>query len=348
MSESFAIAGGRAARQVVDITDDLTCLDSGDEWFVVGYFEGPVLALKFAQWMDEKAFSSSLPRAWSGTGEWQTHTSQTDYETSVETTRQRIAAGDVYQANICRLISTPWPEHSHIGGLYQLLQKHNPAPMSAVVYVDDPRLAKWGIESLEIASASPEIFLTRKGNVVSSSPIKGTATSKENFLQKDNSENIMIVDLVRNDLSRVCDVASIEVPHLLQPQEHPGLVHLVSTVQGRLHEKVSWSEIFSATFPPGSVSGAPKSSALKLITELELPRNVYCGTLGVVDAGQRQASLSVAIRTFWKSQGRLWFGTGSGITWGSTPTGEWEETNLKARHLLHVAAMTDDSDGHHV
>jgi para-aminobenzoate synthetase component 1 len=340
MSESFAIAGGRAGRGIVDITDDLSCLDSGDEWLVVGYFEGPVLALKFEQWMPAESLTSAVPARWSGARDWQSHTSQAEYEAAVETTRQRIAAGDVYQANICRLISTEWPEQSTIAGLHSLLQKHNPAPMSALVNVVDSRLQRWGIESLEIASASPEIFLVRNGQIISSSPIKGTAPVDQDFLQKDNSENIMIVDLVRNDLSQVCDIASVEVPHLLQPQSHPGLVHLVSTVQGQLRDGVSWSDIFDATFPPGSVSGAPKSSALTIIKELEKPRGIYCGTIGVVNAKQQTASLSVAIRTFWKSNNRLWFGTGSGITWGSTPSGEWEETQLKARHLISVAAMS--------
>ncbi len=339
MSQSFAITSGRAGVGVVDITDDLSCLDSGGEWLVVGSFEGPVLAIAFDTWVKATDFASSNRAAWSGASQWQSHTSQSEYEAAVETTRQRIARGDVYQANICRLLSAPLPGSHDIIGLYHLLQKHNPAPMSAVVNVVDSRLSRWGLESLEIASASPEIFLQRNGNVISSSPIKGTAKNAEEFLQKDHSENIMIVDLVRNDLSRVCDVASISVPHLLQPQQHPGLVHLVSTVEGRLNDSVSWSSIFDATFPPGSVSGAPKSSALELITELEQPRRIYCGTIGVVNAETKQASLSVAIRTFWKEGNRLWFGTGAGITWGSDPKLEWRETELKAANLMRVAAM---------
>ncbi|MEY4348375.1 MAG: hypothetical protein RIS43_794 [Actinomycetota bacterium] len=339
MTQSFAIAGGRAGIGVTDITDDLSCLDSGREWLVVGAFEGPVLAIAFEKWVAASDFSHHGPRTWSGASHWMSHTSESDYKRAVETTRERIARGDVYQANICRLLSAPLPQSHDVFALYELLQQHNPAPMSAVVNVVDSRLARWGMESLEIASASPETFLTRAGNVITSSPIKGTAKSADGFLQKDNSENIMIVDLVRNDLSRVCDVASISVPHLLQPQVHPGLVHLVSHIEGHLLDSVGWSEIFSATFPPGSVSGAPKSSALNLIAELEQPRGIYCGTIGVVNAQEKTASLSVAIRTFWKSQNRLWFGTGAGITWGSDPDLEWQETELKAAHLMKVAAL---------
>ncbi|MEY4323001.1 MAG: hypothetical protein RL410_782 [Actinomycetota bacterium] len=339
MTQSFAIASGRAGVGVVDITDDLSCLDSGGEWLIVGLFEGPVLAISFEHWMDARNFVAPKSGWWSGASNWQSHTSQTAYENAVEVTRQRIARGDVYQANICRLLSAPLPDSHDIFAFYQLLQQHNPAPMSSVVNIVDNRLSAWGIESLEIASASPETFLIRTGNVIRSSPIKGTAKSVDGFLQKDNSENIMIVDLVRNDLSRVCDVASISVPHLLQPQQHPGLVHLVSTVEGRLEDAATWTEIFDATFPPGSVSGAPKSSALTLIAELEQPRGIYCGTIGVVNGDTKTANLSVAIRTFWKERNRLWFGTGAGITWGSDPTLEWQETELKAANLMKVAAM---------
>ena len=338
MSESYASLSGKTAKTLIDITDDLSCLDSDGSWLVLGYFEGPILAAKFETWSDAKA-----PRGtWRGTSSWQSHTSQAQYETAVEETRQRIAAGDVYQTNVCRLLSAPWPDDSSIAGLHTLLQMHNPAPMSAVVELHDRRLKKWGFDSIEIASASPEIFLSRRVRVISSSPIKGTAPIGSNFLAKDNSENIMIVDLVRNDLSRVCDVASIEVPHLLQQQEHPGLVHLVSTIQGNLRPDVTWNEIFSASFPPGSVTGAPKSSAVSLIQELEEPRGIYCGTIGIVDADRQTADLSVAIRTFWRNDNRVWFGTGAGITWGSDPRGEWEETELKARHLCSVANLTLD------
>jgi para-aminobenzoate synthetase component 1 len=125
-------------------------------------------------------------------------------------------------------------------------------------------------------------------------------------------------------------------------EHHPGLVHLVSTVTGALRPGVGWPEIIAATFPPGSVTGAPKLAALERIAELEpVPRGVYCGAVGWVDADARRGELNVAIRTFWIDDGRLHFGTGGGITWGSTPEGEWTETELKARHLLRVASGRD-------
>ena len=151
----------------------------------------------------------------------------------------------------------------------------------------------------------------------------------------------MIVDLVRNDLSRVARTGSVRVPDLLRIEEHPGLVHLVSDVQCGLAEGTQWSEIVDATFPPGSVTGAPKSSALRIINECETsPRDVYCGAVGWIDADRQAAELAVAIRTFWIRDDVLRFGTGAGITWGSEPHGEWQETELKARRLCDIASRS--------
>jgi para-aminobenzoate synthetase component 1 len=183
------------------------------------------------------------------------------------------------------------------------------------------------------------LFLGRRADRVWSSPIKGTAATPDAFLAKDSAENVMIVDLVRNDLGRVCLPGSIEVPSLLATERHPGLYHLVSTVRGRLRPDAGWPELVVATFPPGSVTGAPKLAALDLIGRLEpVPRGVYCGGIGWVDADHRRGGLNVAIRTFWVEDGRLHFGTGGGITWDSDPAGEWAETELKAANLLRVAS----------
>jgi para-aminobenzoate synthetase component 1 len=144
----------------------------------------------------------------------------------------------------------------------------------------------------------------------------------------------MIVDLMRNDFGRICKSGTVEVPRLLSSEEHPGLQHLVSDIQGELLDDISWSQIIAALSPPGSVSGAPKSSAVQVISGNEIDRGPYCGALGWVE-GDR-AVLSVAIRTFWKDAG-INFGTGAGITWGSDATAEWEETQLKARRLISIA-----------
>jgi para-aminobenzoate synthetase component 1 len=192
---------------------------------------------------------------------------------------------------------------------------------------------------VHVASASPERFLRRVGREVMTQPIKGTAATEGAFLAKDRAENVMIVDLMRNDLGRVCEWGSVQVPALCAVEHHPGLVHLVSTVSGTLRADVGWAELLEATFPPGSVTGAPKLAAMDVIAQLErAPRGPYCGAIGWVDADRRIGDLNVAIRTFWFDDGELHLGTGGGITWDSDPDGEWEETELKARRLLQVAS----------
>jgi para-aminobenzoate synthetase component 1 len=233
--------------------------------------------------------------------------------------------------NLCRVLSAPHPPDADVAALGAALAEGNPAPYSAVV-----RLPRHGIE---VASASPERFLHRDGQVVESRPIKGTAATADGFLPKDRAENVMIVDLVRNDLGRVCEWGSVEVPSLFAVESHPGLHHLVSTVRGRLRPGNGWAEAIGATFPPGSVTGAPKLSALSVIDRLEpASRGVYCGAVGWIDADRKVGDLNVAIRTFWFADGEVRFGTGGAITWDSTPEGEWDETDLKARNLIRVAS----------
>ena len=172
-----------------------------------------------------------------------------------------------------------------------------------------------------------------------SSPIKGTAATADGFLDKDRAENVMIVDLVRNDLGRVCEYGSITVPDLCAVEAHPGLFHMVSTVEGELWPGLGWADLLAASFPPGSVVGAPKLAALDIIAKLEpVARGPYCGAIGWVDADRGVGDLNVGIRTFWMADGLLHLGTGGGITWDSTPDGEWAETELKARRLLAVVS----------
>ncbi len=242
----------------------------------------------------------------------------------------------------------PHPDSADVDALTALLARGNPAPFAGTI-----RLAAHGVE---IATASPELYLRRAGRHVESGPIKGTGRTVEDLLPKDHAENVMIVDLVRNDLGRVCATGSVGVPELCAVEEHPGLVHLVSTVSGELADGAGWPELLAATFPPGSVTGAPKTSALRIIEALETaPRGPYCGGIGWVDADRGTAELAVGIRTFWidrETPGgpRLLFGTGAGITWGSDPDREWAETELKAARLLRVASghemtRTQGADG---
>jgi para-aminobenzoate synthetase component I len=279
-------------------------------------------------------------RRWSGPPRdaWTSSLDHKAFCRGVEVIRDEIREGNVYQVNLTRRLSAPLPASTagstnDIAALGAALARGNPAPFSAVV-----RLPAQGVH---IASASPERFLTRDGDRVWSSPIKGTAATADGFRAKDRAENVMIVDLVRNDIGRVCDFGTVTVPDLLAVEAHPGLVHLVSTVEGRLRRGTGWSDLIDATFPPGSVTGAPKIAACALIDELEpVARDVYCGAVGWVDADRHVGELNVAIRTFWIEDDQLHFGTGGGITYDSDPDCEWEETQLKARRLLDVASAS--------
>ena len=330
----LAVVGGHLATDLVDVTDDLTCLDSKGFWAVVLPFEGPAVCARFTHVRPARPWPGP---PWQGPRPeaWTTSLDRAAFRGGVAAIRSSIAAGDVYQVNLTRRLSAPWPVDADIAALGAALAEGNPAPYSAVV-----RLPAQGCL---VASASPERFLWRDGDQVASAPIKGTAPDPSGLTAKDRAENVMIVDLVRNDLGRVCEFGSVEVPALLALEHHPGLVHLVSTVTGRLRPGMGWAEAIAATFPPGSVTDAPKVAALEQIRLLEpVPRGVYCGAVGWVDADRRRGDLNVAIRTFFVEEGRLHFGTGGGITWDSDPDDEWAETELKARHLLRVASGSWD------
>jgi para-aminobenzoate synthetase component 1 len=265
------------------------------------------------------------------------------YVRGVQEVRAAIEAGSVYQANLCRVMSAPRPVglDDDVAALSCLLAEGNPSPHGGFLRLPD--------HGVEVASASPELFLSTRtdgmGVLVRSGPIKGTGRTAADLTEKDVAENVMIVDLVRNDLSRVSVAGSVTVPELLQVQEHPGLVHLVSYVEGRLVPGAGWPELLDATFPPGSVTGAPKLAALDIIDRLEpVSRDLYCGAFGWVDADTGEAELAVAIRTFWLRDGQLRFGTGAGITWGSDAAAEWRETELKSARLTRLAAGTWQGD----
>jgi para-aminobenzoate synthetase component I len=324
------VVGDRLATDLLDVTHDLSALDGSGFWAVVVPFEGAAVCARFGRVRPARQWPG---RPWVGvpTDGWVSSLDRTGFEAGVEAIRDSIAAGDVYQVNLTRRLSAPLPADAELPALGAALAIGNPAPFSAVVHLPG--------HGIDVASASPERFLARQGRRVWSSPIKGTAPQAEALAAKDRAENVMIVDLVRNDLGRVCEFGSVRVPSLLTVEEHPGLVHLVSTVEGTLAPGAGWPELIEATFPPGSVTGAPKLAALDAIARLEpVPRGIYCGAVGWVDADRGEGVLNVAIRTFWAEEGQLHFGTGGGITWDSTPSGEWAETELKARRLLHVAS----------
>jgi para-aminobenzoate synthetase component 1 len=326
VSDAFAVVDGRLATGLLDVTDDVTALDSAGLWAVALTFEGEAVCARF-----ERTQAVPAAAAWHGPARdaWRSSLDRAGYLDGVATIREAIADGEVYQVNLCRLVTAPCPDDPDLLALHAALARGNPAPYAAVVHVP----------GAHVVSASPELFLRRDGARLESRPIKGTGRTADDLGEKDEAENVMIVDLVRNDLARVAETGSVEVPHLCAVEEHPGLVHLVSTVTARLREGLGWADLLAATAPPGSVSGAPKSSALRLIGELEpVPRRVYCGAVGWVDADRRCGVLAVGIRTFEWYDGTLALGTGAGITWGSDAVREWEETELKTERLLAVAS----------
>ncbi|WP_446750973.1 chorismate-binding protein [Streptomyces sp. CLV115] len=337
--------GGLVASDLRDVTSDPAALESSGFWAVSADFEGRLVCARFGSVRTE-AVPAPVPGAWHGpaAGDWTSSLDRAAYIAGVRRIREYIAAGEVYQANLCRVLTAPLPDPdaADVDALTALLARGNPAPYAGTI-----RLPAHGVET---ATASPELFLRRDGRTVESGPIKGTGRTEDDLLEKDHAENVMIVDLVRNDLGRVCATGSVTVPDLCVVEKHPGLVHLVSTVRGELAEGVGWPGLLGAAFPPGSVTGAPKSSALRIIEELETaPRGPYCGGIGWVDADRRTASLAVGIRTFWIDRTGpapvLRFGTGAGITWGSDPEREWDETELKASRLLAVASGDHGTTG---
>lgn len=314
--------GGVLARDLIEVSSDPRCLADGDFWAISTTYEGEFRAAKFKTITNEPfPTASTTARV---IGKWESSTSESEYIKYVEKIREEIASGGVYQVNACRRLSIK--SSSTLDLAFVNILKSNPAPFASYLQFSD----------MEIASASPELFLTRDGDQIKTSPIKGTKRSaSEKFGNKDRAENVMIVDLMRNDLGQICIPGSIAVPDLLRDEDHPGLSHLVSDVTGQLRSGIMWTEIFTALLPAGSISGAPKSAAKRIISELEpTARSTYCGVLGWVHGDQ--AVLSVAIRTFWRESEFIHFGTGAGITWSSDARAEWEETQLKAERLISI------------
>ncbi|MET8863070.1 chorismate-binding protein [Nonomuraea sp. NPDC004580] len=326
----YAHLGHVLATGLRDVTSDLAALDGEGWWAVVVDYEGKVTCARFDHVRPAPLPTPSGPWRGPRSDQWRSSLDRAAYERGVQAIRAHIEQGEVYQANLCRVLTAPLAPDADPLALAARLAAGNPAKYGGVI----------SLPGLSVVTASPELYLSRDGDVVESRPIKGTGVTEADLLDKDYAENVMIVDLVRNDLGRVAEVGSVEVPALCVAEEYPGSVHLVSTVRARLQAGAGWPELFEATFPPGSVTGAPKSSALRIINELEpAPRGPYCGAVGWVDADRGRAALAVGIRTFEISAGEIRFGTGAGITWGSDPGREWLETELKAARLIALASQ---------
>jgi para-aminobenzoate synthetase/4-amino-4-deoxychorismate lyase len=252
---------------------------------------------------------------------------------AVAACRARIAAGEIFQANLCVRLDGHFD-----GSAAELLAR-------ALTRVHPAYAASFDTPSGAIASLSPELFLRRVGDEIVTAPIKGTAPrdadparaaaalAQLEHSSKDAAEHVMIVDLMRNDLGRVSAYGTVTAPRHPTAEAHPGVWHLVSRVRGRLRAGVGNGDVLRATFPPGSVTGAPKVQALRVIAESELTgREVYTGAIGYASpvAG---LELNVAIRTLELRDGHLWLGVGGGIVADSDPEAELEEALVKARPI---------------
>ena len=269
-------------------------------------------------------------------GEWTSNFTRGDYLDAVERVVAYICAGDVFQANLSqRLVARADESPLEV---YARLRDRNPAPFAAYFTHDD-----WAV-----LSASPERFLQLEGDVVSTRPIKGTrqrrTTPEADLLtrdelresEKDRAENVMIVDLLRNDLSKVCRPGTIEVPELCTVETYETVQHLVSEVRGRLEEGRDFWDLLAATFPGGSITGAPKVRAMEIITELEqVARGPYCGSLFYVGF-DGTADSSILIRTITQRGGWIQCPVGGGVVAQSDPAAEYEETLHKAEGMLRV------------
>lgn len=265
-----------------------------------------------------------------------------DYLKAVQEMIDYIVQGDIYIANMTQTLhieSTRDPI-----AVYDYLRRHNPAPFGGYLDYGD----------FQIISASPERFIKIKNGIIETRPIKGTrkrgatpeedAALKEELKKsgKDQSELLMIVDLERNDLHRICEAKSVAVTELFHVETYATVFHLVSTIVGRLKRGMTFSEILRCIFPGGSITGAPKIRAMEIIDELEHSRrNIYTGSFGYI-AADGNCDLNIIIRTLLHHNGQYYLGVGGGITFESDLEFEYEEMLQKAKALLEALGETHD------
>ena len=267
---------------------------------------------------------------------WSSNFTRTEYEAAVARTIEYILAGDIFQANISQCFQAAIPEGFDGLAFYKRLRGSNPASFSAFLDYGD----------VQVVSSSPERLLSFDGTTVEARPIKGTRRRDADAARdaalvaelvssrKDRAENVMIVDLLRNDLSRVCAPGTVRVPVLCGLETYASVHHLTSVVTGELKHDKTVGDLVVATFPGGSITGAPKIRAMEVIAEIEkAPRGVYCGSIGYFGFNGR-VDLSIAIRTAMFSGGVARFQGGGGITARSEPATEYEETLTKLKRIM--------------
>jgi para-aminobenzoate synthetase component 1 len=264
-----------------------------------------------------------------------------EYVAAVEKARQYIIAGDIFEVNLSQRFEAELSIAPY--ELYQRLRQINPAPFACYL----------GFDEVSVVSASPERFLRIQGDQVETRPIKGTrprgktpdedeALAKELVSSvKDRAENTMIVDLERNDLGRVCRYGTVKVTELAILEMFPTVFHLTSTVVGRLREGKNGIDLLKATFPGGSITGAPKVRAMEIIDELEpTRRSIYTGNIGYLSFNG-DLDLNIVIRTFIIKGGKAYYQVGGAVVYDSDPEAEYQETLDKARALVHAINMVE-------
>ena len=315
--------------------------DRREAWLVAT----PERRTEVLSWLDAAADARDAPQAHDGgfrlTGEFAAEMSRDDYLARFDAVQRYIRAGDCYQINLAQRFSAPF--EGDLWTAYRRLRQATPTPFSGFF--------EWGQQA--ILSMSPERFLHCAEGRVETRPIKGTrprgATPEEDrglaeeltASVKDRAENVMIVDLLRNDLGRVCRPGTVRVPQLCGLESYANVHHLVSVVTGELAEQHSPLALLAAAFPGGSITGAPKVRAMQIIDELEpSARSAYCGSLGYVDV-RGHMDTSIAIRTAVADRGRLHLWGGGGLVADSEGEAEYTETLDKIRHLMAALSAPD-------
>jgi len=279
---------------------------------------------------EENRNSSSL-RLCASVAKINSNLSREDFISTVERAQKYIRAGDIYQVNLSHRLEAK----SELFGweFFEKLSAVSPAPFSAFLDCGE----------FQLASSSPEQFLRMSGSQIITRPIKGTRPRDADPTRdaqlayelqtsaKELAELVMITDLLRNDLGKVCEYGSVQVPELAKLEKFAQVQHLVSTIEGRLRNDMTHFAAFASCFPGGSITGAPKFRAMEIIDELEpISRGPYCGAIGYLGFN-RESQLSIAIRTAICARGKIYFNVGAGIVADSIPEMEYEETLAKAR-----------------
>ncbi|EGU31702.1 para-aminobenzoate synthase component I [Vibrio sp. N418] len=288
------------------------------------------------QWLQQQALQHDEQRCtpFALQSPWQSNLTKTQYQTRFEQVQQYLLSGDCYQINLAQRFSAQYQGDEWQA--YQKLEQVNQAPFSAFIRT----------EHSAILSVSPERFLQVNNNVIETKPIKGTrprfadetldkASALElSLAEKDQAENLMIVDLLRNDVGRVAKPGTVHVPKLFDIESFPAVHHLVSTIKAELDERYTALDLLRASFPGGSITGAPKVRAMEIIEELEPHRrNAYCGSIGYISRHGRMDT-SITIRTLVAEKGQLYVWAGGGLVADSQCDAEYQETFDKLSRIL--------------